>query len=66
MLELSSARTVLPSILNFHWVIACSDITSKFKHLFCREILSERIAAMLSKRTPCNDESILKPSCPVW
>lgn len=51
MLEHSSTKTVLPSIPNCHGVIAYSDI-SKFKHLFCTEILAETIVTMLFKRIP--------------
>lgn len=51
LLEISSARSVLVSISNFHWVSDCSDIISKLTHLFCREILSEPTAAVLPQRT---------------
>lgn len=58
MPEHPSVRTVLLSIPNFHWVIACSDIISTLKHLFCRESPSEPVVAMLSPRILCNDGSV--------
>lgn len=58
------AGTFLPFISSFHQVTAYLDTIPKLKDLFCREILSEVTAVMLSNRTLHNDGRVLDLYCP--